>query len=447
MGLRVRPTPADSLGQPARLDPPPEVRRIAARLHDAGFETWCVGGAVRDALLGQAHADWDLATAATPEQVRALFKRTVPHGIDYGTIGVLDRAGVMHEVTTFRRDVRHDGRHAVVEYGVSLDDDLARRDFTINAIAYSPATNEVRDPFGGREDLKRRVVRAVGDPRARMTEDRLRALRALRFAGRFGFTIDPATWDAIVESAPYLPRLSRERVRQEIEKTMEQVRRPSRCLELWRRSGAFGSLIPELALVSPACLATADWIGLPDATTRPELAEARRRNRMASIFLELDPRTARSVLEGLRSSRREVDWAAHVVACWHRLSAEIRGGPGVEPTDRALRQWASVIGRTQVGDFLRIAAARRASEGPVPPGEARAGRSAYRRAVRIAFHDPIAVADLAVDGGDLMDAGIPAGPAIGETLRRLLGLVLEDPARNRREELLALAREWAGKAG
>src|ERR671918_3132942 len=131
------------------LSPPGPVLDIAKRLENAGFEAWCVGGAVRDALLGHPHLDWDLATDATPDQVRTIFgrKRTIPVGIDFGTVGVLDAAGVMHEVTTFRRDVKTDGRHAEVEFGVSLDDDLARRDFTINAIAYSPSRNEIRDPY------------------------------------------------------------------------------------------------------------------------------------------------------------------------------------------------------------------------------------------------------------------------------------------------------------
>src|SRR5512135_700242 len=169
----------------ALLHPPEEVLEIASKLRKAGFETWCVGGAVRDALLGHAHLDWDLATAATPAQVRRLFKKTIPVGIAFGTVGVLDPQGVMHEVTTFRRDVRTDGRHAEVEFGASLDDDLARRDFTINAIAYSPRRKEVRDPFDGQGDLARKLVRAVGDPEARMREDRLRALRAIRFAARF----------------------------------------------------------------------------------------------------------------------------------------------------------------------------------------------------------------------------------------------------------------------
>src|SRR5215212_434030 len=155
-----------------RLDPPDTVRGIAKRLEDAGFETWCVGGAVRDALLGHPHLDWDLATAARPPQIRNLFPRTVPVGIAFGTIGVLDGAGVMHEVTTFRRDVRTDGRHAEVEFGATLREDLARRDYTINSIAYSPAKKEISDPFGGQQDLAQRIVRAVGTPSERMREDR-----------------------------------------------------------------------------------------------------------------------------------------------------------------------------------------------------------------------------------------------------------------------------------
>src|SRR6476660_8351269 len=141
---------------------PRAVRLIAERLEAAGFETWCVGGAVRDALLGHPHLDWDLATAATPDQVRKLFRRTVPVGLDFGTVGVLDDRGIMHEVTTFRRDVQTDGRHAVVEFGASLDDDLGRRDFTINAIAWSPSRKELRDPFGGQKDLEGKLIRAVG---------------------------------------------------------------------------------------------------------------------------------------------------------------------------------------------------------------------------------------------------------------------------------------------
>jgi len=222
---------------------------IVARLERAGFETWCVGGAVRDALLGRAHLDWDLATAARPSAAMRLSRPPGPGGIAFGTVGVLDDDNVMHEVTTFRRDTRHDGRHAHVEFGVSLTDDLARRDYTINAVAYHPGRDEIADPFDGRIDLQRGIVRAVGDPEQRMIEDRLRALRGIRFASRLGFHIEPETWRAIVSSAPHLPRLSAERILQELTKTMVQVDTASIALELWRAAGALGTLLPMLAHV------------------------------------------------------------------------------------------------------------------------------------------------------------------------------------------------------
>src|SRR5205823_3485867 len=173
--------------------------------------------------------------------------------------------------------------HAEVEFGASLDEDLARRDFTINAIAFSPSRNEVRDPFGGRADLERGLVRAVGDPVARMREDRLRALRAIRFAARFAFAIDQATLQAMADSAPHLGRLSPERVKQELDKTMEQVRCPSAALRLWKSTGAFATLIPELAQASDAALAVPDFLAMPGLRGRP----ARRSNRIAGLLAGL----------------------------------------------------------------------------------------------------------------------------------------------------------------
>src|SRR5258706_6085440 len=153
-----------------RLRPTKSVLDIARRVEEEGYEAWCVGGAIRDAILGGDPLDWDIATPATPEQVRDIFgrRRTIPVGIEFGTVSVLDEQGVAHEITTFRRDVKTDGRHAEVEFGASLDDDLARRDYTINAIAFRPRTEEIRDPFNGRDDIVARLVRAVGDPDQRM---------------------------------------------------------------------------------------------------------------------------------------------------------------------------------------------------------------------------------------------------------------------------------------
>ncbi len=159
---------------------------------------------------------------------------------------MLDQQRALHEVTTFRQDVLTDGRHAVVRYGVSLEEDLARRDFTINAIAYHPLRHEWRDPFEGKRDLERSLVRAVGDPAQRFQEDYLRILRALRFAARFDFTIDPATWDAARTAAPGLAQLSAERVREEWFKGLQTARSIAKLASLWLEVGAAGVWIPEL---------------------------------------------------------------------------------------------------------------------------------------------------------------------------------------------------------
>ena len=225
----------------------PEVVEIAKRLIDAGFETWAVGGALRDARLGHSTEEVDLATAATPEQVLELFKRTVPVGIAHGTVGVLGKSGRLYEVTTFRRDVRTDGRHAVVEFGVSLEDDLARRDFTINALAYHPLREVWVDPYGGGADLEAGIVRAVGAPADRFREDYLRILRAIRFAARFGFRIDSATWDAAVAAAPGLAGLSAERVRDEWFKGLRASKSIAELIRLWHEVGAAKVWLPELA--------------------------------------------------------------------------------------------------------------------------------------------------------------------------------------------------------
>jgi len=433
------------------LNPPATVRRIAERLEEAGYETWCVGGAVRDALLGHPHLDWDLDTAAKPEEVRKLFKRTVPVGIEFGTVGVLDVNNVMHEVTTFRRDVNTDGRHAVVEFGASLEEDLARRDFTINAIAYSPRLDEMRDPYNGRKDLERKIIRAVGDPWDRMREDRLRALRAIRFGARFGFEIDPATWTAIADSSSHLSRLSAERVKQEIEKTMDQVRFPSQAFAKWRDSGALATLIPSLARVSDRHLRALDHLRRPILPGRP----ARRITRIAALFAAAPGVTVRKTLKDLRFSNSETEWIAILIERWQQLGpamtralldAEERfaADPWADrsPPSAVLRAWAASAGRTRLAPLLRLAdafwwVAREAGQ-PAPYKETVA--AVYKRAIKIAYKDAIEIADLAIDGNDLEKLGIQ-GPAVGATLRRLLEAVINDPRVNTRDKLMKLAKQ------
>jgi len=415
------------------LRPPRPVLEIADRLEKAGHETWCVGGAVRDALLGHPDLDWDLATAATPEQVRALFghRRTIPVGIEFGTVGVLDDHRTMHEVTTFRRDVRTDGRHAEVEFGVSLDDDLARRDFTINAIAYSPRHERLHDPFHGREDLKRKLVRAVGDPGDRMREDRLRVLRAIRFASRFDFDIDPATWDAMVASAPHLGRLSPERVKQELEKTMEQVARPSVALGRWREAGALATLVPALTGMGDEALRALDCLAMPGPAQRPN----RRIHRMATLFSDVAATDGKitAALTALRCSKLQMNWIQALGERWQRLGGPIGDALIAEDPvpDAQVRRWVAEIGRLHLPGFFRVASARwaaRRASGRAPA--AAAVHALYRRALRAAFRDPVDLRDLAVDGDDLRRAGVPVGPAMGRILHALLDWVLDDPARN-----------------
>ena len=434
------------------LDPPAAVREIVARLERDGHETWCVGGAVRDALLGQSHLDWDLATAATPQQIMKVFKRTVPVGVEFGTVGVLDGDNTMHEVTTFRRDVKTDGRHAVVEFGVSLDDDLARRDFTINALAYHPQKEEFRDLYEGRLDLERGIVRAVGIAADRMREDRLRALRGIRFASRFGFHIEPETWAAIKASSPHMGRLSAERVKQEIEKTMEQVAAPSIAFEWWRESGALAALVPMLAAAPAERFEALDFLKRAGADN-PQGANAvendagtdagRTLDRLAMLFFGESERTATSTTKALKFSNAHSAWIAKLADTRHTLGAAMDAAMwAASPSDADIRRWVATVGRTRAGSFAELTVAlwrARLKHAPNSVVESRLGEF-ITRATTIAYRDPIELADLAIDGEDLSKAGIAPGPALGKTLQLLLQHVIENPSANRREALLALAK-------
>jgi tRNA nucleotidyltransferase (CCA-adding enzyme) len=436
-------------GRPAAhrmIAAPPAVARIAATLEAAGHETWCVGGAVRDALLGRADLDWDLATSATPGEVQRLFTRTVPVGIEHGTIGVFGIDGRLHEVTTFRADVETDGRHAVVKFGVSLEEDLARRDLTINAMAWSPSRHELRDPFDGQADLAARLVRAVGDADRRMAEDRLRALRAIRFAARFEFGIATDTWSAIVASAPSLTRLSIERVYQEWTKTLEQVRYPSRAFRRWRDAGALAVLVPALEASESVFFLAIDHIPLPGGTSRAERTALRGLSRLALPFLPLGPHAAKSALRALRASNTEVAFVSAVAEAWAADGEALAAAARSDTVDAtALRRIVSRIGRTRVHGTLRVFAAvwaaRRATGLPAPSSVQVA--SLTRCALRMAFRDPIALGDLAVTGDDLRASGLRPGPTLGRILHQLLEYVLQDPARNTHAALLQMAQQLA----
>jgi len=390
-----------------KLPVPSEVVDIATRLEKGGFETWCVGGAVRDYLLGFPNNDVDLATSATPQDVRRLFRRTVAVGESHGTMAVLDRKSVAHEVTTFRRDVETDGRHAVVQFGASLDEDLSRRDFTINAIAYHPLRSEWRDPHEGRADIERRVIRAVGDPEARFREDYLRILRAFRFAARFDFAIEEHTWRAAKTNVSGLQGLSAERVRDEWFKGLITARSAERFVTLWDDVGACAIWLPEVVAASDG---------------------GRTRIRSLDRFAERDPVVMTSYLSHspVRTLKR-----LKVPTVALKRAADIERFRAAYPRTNSpvdVRKWLS-----QVGDAAEDLLSIHVVEG----GEASLRETA--RAIRKSGA-PLSVSDLAIDGRDLIALGVPEGPQLGHVLHRLLAAVLEDPELNHRERLLQMAR-------
>ncbi len=389
---------------PQTLPIPREVLNIAHRLEEAGYETWCVGGAVRDNLLHLENHDFDLTTAATPDIVQATFRRTVPIGIEHGTIAVLDSERRPHEVTTFRKDVQTDGRHAKVAFGVSLTDDLARRDFTINAIAYHPLRHEWRDPFNGAHDLDRKLIRAVGDPNWRFQEDYLRILRALRFSARFDFRIHSQTWEAAQANAQGLAQLSAERVHDEWFKGIATARKVSKLVTLWRDSGAARIWLPEIRNAGPEVRGAVDKLPADPV--------------LVTSLLASDPA---SLLTRLKCATKDIE-RGRAIREWRERYPDPKKLADV-------RRWLSAVGPA-ADDLVALLVATR-PRSPLP---------AVVLAIRAA-QDPLTLKDLSISGDDLIAAGAPPGPGIGEMLERLLAEVLEDPKRNQRDRLLERVRE------
>lgn len=415
-------------------DAPAAVRGITKTLEDAGYETWAVGGAVRDAIRGRASGDWDIATRATPTHVRKLFRRTVPIGVEHGTVGVFGRDGIMYEVTTFRRDVETDGRHAVVEFADSFDEDLARRDFTVNAIGWHPLDERLHDPFDGVGDLQRRILRTVGRPEERFREDYLRILRAFRFAGSFDLEIEEETWAAMTGLVGHLTSLSPERVRDELLKVLDSDRRPSRALTLYADSGALAVLYPELAALRPGqTKSSADtWSGT--LATLDALPMGRAHLRLAGLLQPLEPDDAAAILIRLRLSNAKTDEIARI--------AQAKSLPSSSATPADVRRWLSRHGPARVNPAARLSLAA-ARAGVVDVGWAPEEVVEAWRNLRAVRRDepPLEISDLALDGRGLMRLGLKPGPEFGAILEELLEWVLDDPTRNEIDLLEGRVRE------
>jgi tRNA nucleotidyltransferase (CCA-adding enzyme) len=458
-----------------RLPVPADVVELCKRLRDAGFEAWLVGGAVRDLLRGKAAKDFDVATSADPQAVTQVFgrKRTIPTGEKHGTVTVLtERDGVRQpvEVTTYRGEGAYsDGRRPdEVVFVRTLEEDLKRRDFTMNAIAYDPIGDALSDPYGGQADLAAGLIRAVGVPLERFREDGLRAMRAVRFAAQHEFAIDPATEQAIPQALDVFAKVSGERVRDELLKIL-CARKPSIGLELMRTTGLLKLTIPELlegvgmhqnrfhqhdvwhhtlaAVDATALEGDPPWLvrfaALLHDVAKPRTAAPKEDSPSENTFYRhehVGADMADEIGRRLKLSTRERETIVNLVGnhmFWYTP----------EWSDGTVRRFLSRVGVEHIDSLFALRAgdvrARGNDEEPgVEIDELRA-----RIAGEIEKQSALKVTDLAVGGADVMEVlGCRPGPIIGEVLRHLLERVLDDSSLNDRDTLRALIPEVAPKS-
>ncbi len=444
---------------------PDTVLELCRRLEQAGHRAWVVGGGLRDVLMERAPKDWDVATAATPAQVMKVFKRTVPTGVEHGTVTVL-LAGGSYEVTTLRGEGAYtDARRPdSVTFIDDIERDLARRDFTVNALAYEPLADRLIDPFGGLQDMQSRLLRTVGRASERFGEDGLRVLRAARFAATLEFELEAETEAAIAPSLDAFARVSPERVRDEWLKTFAAPT-PSRGFAVMLRTGILGVTCPDL-VEQAGCeqnhyhaydVWTHTMACMDGCARGPE-------HRLAGLLHDLGkPRTralsektgdytfynheqvganmASAWLKRYRFSNDQCERVTHLVR--HHLVCY-----SDEWSDGAVRRFVKRVGPAAVDDLLDLARADTLAKGKEVSEQLAA---LERLRVRIAAaHEAGAVfgtRDLAIDGRDVMQRlACTPGPIIGKVLEALLERVLDDPALNEREALLRLVDELGGKA-
>lgn len=439
-----------------RLQLPAAVNMIIDVLHAHGYEGFAVGGCVRDSVLNRKPDDWDITTSATPYQVKELFQKTVDTGLQHGTVTVLV-GGTGYEVTTYRIDGEYeDGRHPKeVQFTSNLIEDLKRRDFTINAMAYSQE-NGLIDAFGGMEDLQNKVIRCVGDPRQRFQEDALRILRAVRFAAQLGFSIEENTRKAIVELAPTLTKISAERIQTETVKLLVSDRP-----QMWKTVYELGItkiIMPEFDEIMETPQNTPHhMLNVGEHTLRAmEGVENSKVLRLTMLLHDMGKakmRTtdehgvdhfkghgdvgkemARSILRRLKFDNDTIVKVCHLVY-WHDDRAEV--------SEKAVRRAMNRVGEELFPMLLKVQRADTMAQ------------SMYRREEKLARIDGVeklykeilekkqcvSLKTLAVTGRDLIANGMKPGPELGKVLEELLQIVLDEPEKNQKELLLQIWKE------
>ena len=407
----------------ALVNMPDNVAQIINTLEKNGYEAYAVGGCVRDAMMGRTPHDWDITTSATPQQVKALFPRTIDTGIQHGTVTIMiGKTG--YEVTTYRIDGDYlDGRHPEeVIFTSNLVEDLKRRDFTINAMAYNDRAGVV-DEFDGMSDLNNKVIRCVREARERFTEDALRILRALRFSAQLDFTISDDTCEAVKELAPTLIKISRERIQTELDKLITSDH-PGRI----RLVQLFG--LNKYIFEDATSLISSDEKIYTNIVTLMKLLPGNHYLRWTSLLIfESSPGL---VLKKLKFDNRTID------ICSRLIDASRCTLPSDKP---ALRRMIVKFGKEIFDDyfFTFLYAMSDANLYSSSKNDIRKGESIY---VEILVHnDCISMKDMAVKGSDLISNGIDAGKKLGLILNTLFDNVLDDPALNERDILLKKAFE------
>jgi tRNA nucleotidyltransferase (CCA-adding enzyme) len=433
---------------------------ICARLAERGHRGWLVGGSVRDLLEGKEPGDWDIATNATPEDVTRMFPRVAPTGVAHGTVSVLMNDAA-YEVTTLRGDATYsDGRRPdSVVFVETIEEDLARRDFTINAIAIDPLARTLIDPWRGREDLDAHVIRAVGDPVARFSEDGLRPLRAARFSATLDCEIDPATFAAIEPTLSTYRKVSAERIRDEWLKAMAAPR-PSRAFEVMRKTGMLGVTAKELVQMAGceqnrhhaydvwdhtmACMdechgdAVLRVAALLHDVGKPETRAVSEKTGDFTFYRHeaVGARIAADIAARLRFSGEEQSRIATIVL--HHLICYAN-----DWTDAAVRRFVRRVGQGRLGDLYELARADARAKGKdAVEGLLSIDLLESRVQKILEAKDALSVRELAVSGHDVMhELGIGPSRRIGEILEALLERVVDDPSLNLRETLLDLVRQ------
>ena len=430
----------------------PGAAALLDTLHAAGYAAYAVGGCVRDSLLGRTAHDWDLCTSALPQQVMELFgtEQCIPTGLQHGTV-TIKYGGQLYETTTFRTEGSYtDGRHPdEVQFVPDVREDLARRDFTINAMAYNAAEGLV-DPFGGQADLQNGLLRAVGEPQQRFTEDALRILRLYRFAARFGFALDAATARAARQLAPHLDCISAERIQEELAKLLAAPQ-PGAYLE----PAVLAVVLPELTpaaleaakSVVDACPAGEEnlpvrWAALLGALGEADTRRVLKRLRCSNACIEETAVLVRETAEqGVCGSFLLGHESGHSIArptaCGSRVPPQrtVLGETPAHAGEVAIRQLLGRYGLCTVERLCALCAA-------LHPQAAPACALAAQRARQLEADGVCCrVSQLAVNGRDLMAAGIPAGPALRRVLEALLDGVIRAEYPNEKPVLLAAAQK------